>query len=158
MGKRKNFYKAMALALCIIVSCGCGTDHELDLNNHEAMKMRDAGVYEVRYHSSRIGYNSSETIGGVLDCISINVNEEMSEEDMLTILDYYELVHNGDISVVDGYKGERDEDYICYAVFYEGNTDNELQRIKYFNNKKVDITDEDEAYFPPPYFRDESED
>ena len=154
MRKKKYFYKAIAMALCITVSCGCGKDLESILNEHEALKMRDEGVYEVRYASCRVGYAGSGIIGEVIDCISINVNQEIGEEDMLTILDYYELVHNEEFDEDGDYKGERDEDYTCYAVFYEGDTDHELQKIKYFNNEKVDITDEDEKYFPPPYFRD----
>lgn len=149
MGKRKDFYKVIVLALCISVICGCG--HEFSLDDHGAMKMRDEGVYEMRYQSSRLHYNG-EINGEVLDRLSVNVNKEMSEEDMLTLLDYYELVHNKD-NKADGRK-ERDEDFVCYAVFFEGDTDNEITRIKYVNHEKVEITDEDKAYFPPPYFRD----
>lgn len=136
---------AVAFVLCLFAGCG----HELDISNNEAVKMRDDGVYDVRYALSGVGFTDKVT-GEVVDRVSINVNQEMDEKDMLKVLEYYELVHNAEYSV-GGYEGERDEDYTCYAVFYDGDTDNEITKIKYFNHEKVEITDEDKGYFPPPY-------
>lgn len=142
---------AVAFVLCLFAGCG----HELDISNNEAVKMRDDGVYDVRYTSSVVGF-TGDIAGEVVDRVSINVYKEMGEDDMINILEYYELVHNAEYSA-NGYEGERDEDFTCYAVFFEGDTDNEITRIKYVNHEKVEITDEDKGYFPPPYFHDETD-
>ncbi len=41
-----------------------------------------------------------------------------------------------------------------YAVFYRGDTDEELKRIKYVDGKSVEITEEDQERFAGPEMRD----
>ncbi len=40
------------------------------------------------------------------------------------------------------YLGERDTDFTCYAVFFNGESDKEIRRIKYFNGEEVTPTEE----------------
>ena len=79
--------------------------------------------------------------------LSVNVQKDMTREEMVSILDYYELVANASF-VGSTYVGEKDSDFVGYAVFFRGETDEELGR-------EAEITEEDKGRFPPPYFHQE---
>ena len=122
------------------------------MNNHKAVKMKDAGVWSYRYEEN-IDASEDEWI-----CrLSINVYEDMSEEDMLSILEYEEFVLNADFVKTENdeikYLGEKDRDFIGYAAFYKGTTDEVIGKYKYKNHKKVDYTEDDEKYFLNPLWK-----
>ena len=51
------------------------------------------------------------------------------------------------------YLGERDTDFTCYAVFFDGESDKEIRRIKYLNREEVTPTEEEEPMFPSSFMR-----
>ena len=69
---------------------------------------------------------------------------------MMEILDYKELCQHSEMDDTGAYLGEKDSTWTCYAVFYRGDTDEELKRIKYVNGESVEITEEDEERFAGP--------
>ncbi len=127
--------------------------HELE-RNHPAVKLYYDGYWEGRYESHWARGGANETIGMNGITLSVNVLKDMTREEMASVLDYYELVANAQF-VGNSYVGERDTDFLGYAVFYRGETDEELARIKYFNGAEAEITEEDKGCFPPPYFHQE---
>ena len=76
---------------------------------------------------------------------------------MLGIMDYYELTRNCKF-VGNEYVGERETDFTCFAVFFRGDTDEEVRRIKYLNGKEVQAADEEENNFPHPEVSTSAED
>ena len=87
--------------------------------------------------------------------LSVNVNKNMSEDDMLEVLDYVKLCLHSEQDDTGAYVGDRDSDWICYAVFYRGDSDEELKRFKHVNGESVHITEEDQAKFAGPELRSE---
>lgn len=141
--------------LCVIVgmvvACitGCQSYQEM-LDNHEAVKMQSDGIWEERYMErleDEPGAEAKRTVR-----LSVNVLKDMTEEQMLDVLEYYELFFN---AVLEGgvYTKERDVDFTCYAVFYRGETDEPIQKFKYVNHESVAITEEDKYQFLSPIFR-----
>ncbi len=148
---RKIYLAATALAfLAIGWAFVFGRSQHMDIvelsDNHPAVKMYREGVWRGRYERCYINDATDERSV----CLSIDVQEDMSREDMESILGYYELVWNARY-VGDSYVGERDTDFLGYAVFYRGETDEELARMKYFNGAEAEITEEDEERFPRAY-------
>ncbi len=123
-------------------------------DNHPAVKMYYSGYWEGRYESHWATTGANETIGMNGITLSINVLKDMTREEMVSVLGYYELVGNAEF-VGSSYVGERDTDFLGYAVFFRGDTEEELARVKYFNGAEAEITEEDKGCFPPPYFHQE---
>lgn len=142
--------------LCVIVGMvvvcmtGCQSYQEM-LENHEALKMQSDGIWEERYMEQGEDYESGAQAERTVK-LSANVLQDMTEEQMIDVLEYYELFYNalleGDI-----YTKERDADFTCYAVFYKGETDEPIRKFKYVNHESVIITEEDEYQFVSPIFR-----
>lgn len=160
MKKYGKVYKIATVAVFLMIGAvfTIGRNKQVDItelaHNHHAMKLYEDGAWEWRYESSwaQGGGNATEEVKGIT--LSVNVLKDMTREDMVSILDYFELVGNAKY-VGDTYVGEKDTDFIGYATFFQGDTDEEVARVKYMNGKEAEITEEDEGRFPPPYFRPE---
>lgn len=144
---RKSFLVLLFLTIVTWALCSCGG--KVDINNHNAVKMEDEGIWGCRYNESSINDNDE-----MICRLSINVYKDMSEEDMLDVLEYYELQLNAEYEEMSSgakkYVGERDSDFICYAVFYKDTTDEVVGKYKYMNRKVADYTESEEKYFLNP--------
>ncbi len=152
--KMQKYLYAMFAALCLVVfSAGCqGTDKYNEiLDNHSAVKLYQDGIWKPRYTSDTAEY--TDRIKSKTTFVSINVLGELTEENMLEIMDYYEFTRNAYFGSGTKYLGERDTDFTCYAVFFQGETEEEIRRIKYYNREEVAQTEEDEPMFPSPVMR-----
>lgn len=130
--------KILSLSLCLLLLCflpGCG---ETTMDNHKALALEEEGTWEERYSVDYMDPNKPYAK------VSINVLKEMSEEEMLTILDYYRL----ELQTVDS--EIKEEDAVVYGVFYKGDTDEEVARFKYVDGESVEIKEEEQSYFPAP--------
>ncbi len=137
----------MICVLPAVLCAGCGTrDLGKMISDHKAEKMYDEGVWEERYGH----WTMKEEIGEEIFTLSVDVKKDMSEDDMMEILDYKELCQHSEMDDTGAYLGEKDSTWTCYAVFYRGDTDEELKRIKYVNGESVEITEEDEERFAGP--------
>ncbi|MDY3909121.1 MAG: hypothetical protein SOZ48_05255 [Eubacterium sp.] len=139
------------LLLVAVVVSGCGKDFDDLMENHKAQAMREDGVWEERYEQTREdpAVNETQVI------VSVDVKKEMSEEDRMEIMDYLKLQHHSCWDEEGNYLGLKEGDFYCYAVFYRGDTDEEIGKIKYVNEESVEITEDDKAYFPTPEMRSE---
>ncbi len=156
MRKYGKIYKIVTIVILVAIGCIFTIGHfrNKDINDlvesHEAKEMYRNGIWKARYirHSGGTSEETSEWFTAMH--ISINVMQDMTEEDMLTIMDYYEMIYNASY-VGDSYEGEADKDYFCYVVFYRKDTDEEIRRMKYHNGKEEKITEKDNPYdFPSP--------
>ena len=158
MKKYRKVYKVATIAVFLMIGCifTIGHKERLDINelsdNHRAVKMYGDGVWTGRY----VGQFEDYATGNRSICLSIDVRKDMSREDMVSILDYYEMVWNAKY-VGEAYMGERDNDFTGHAVFFRGDTDEEIARIKFFNGEEAEIMEEDEALFPRAYMRSNPE-
>lgn len=140
-----------AVLLTAVVLAGCGKDYEKMLEEHKAVSMQEDGIWEARYEQCKI--NDATDVTTVI--ISVNVMKNMTENDMLEVLDYMELQYNARFDDEGVYQGKKeDAEYICYAVFYRKDTDEEIKRIKYVKGESVEIRGEDEVHFAGPELRD----
>lgn len=149
MQMRIKKMKVCFVILIILLAClisGCGKSYDDILENHAAIEMYRDGVWSVRYISENTIVPSGN-VESVMVQLSVNVDKEMTEEQMLEVMDYYEFTRNA-LFEKGEYKGEQDADYSCYAVFYRGDTDEEIFRIKYQNGKETEPTEEEESVFP----------
>lgn len=136
--------------LAAVLCAGCGTrDMSKMITDHKGSKMYDEGVWEKRYEN----WETKEEIGEERYTISVEVKKDMSEDDMLEVLDYEKLCYHSEMDDTGAYLGDRDTTWICYAVFYRGDTDEELKRIKYVDGESVEITEEDREQFAGPELR-----
>lgn len=145
MRKWKDLFVVGVLA--VVLCTGCGTrDHDKMIQNHKAAEMQSEGIWEERY------IEWTDSVYGKEDaCIlSVNVYKDMSEDDMLDVLDYYKLCLHYETDDTGAYVGGRDTTWTCYAVFYREETDEELKRFKYVDGESVEITAEDEEQFAGP--------
>lgn len=136
-----------ALMMLVCLAGGCGKDYMKMVENHAAIKTYRDGVWGVRYIS--VNEVVSDSAGGVMVQLSVNVNKDMTEKQIMEVMDYYEFTRNA-LFEKDEYKGEQDAEYTCYAVFYRGGTDEEIRRIKYQNGRETEPTEEEESVFPMP--------
>ena len=133
---------------CLASGCGKKSYSEI-VESHAAMKTYQDGLGQVRYISegaNMVGEELTETTV----YLSVDAGKSMTEGQMLEVMDYYELTRNGLFDKNSYYQGERESDYVCYAVFYQGDTDEEIRRIKYRNGKEAEVTEEDSSVFPLP--------
>lgn len=148
MIKWKGFF--MIGILAVVLCVGCGTrDLGQMIEDHKAETMNEEGVWERRYERMK-GHSDEDMI----HILSVNVLKDMSEDDMREVLDYYELCLNSEMDETGAYVGKRDNSFICFAVFYRGDTDEELKRFKYVDGESVEITEEDKEWFAGPELRD----
>ena len=145
MRKWKEIFVVGVLA--VVLCTGCGTrDRDKMIQNHKAEEMQEEGVWEQRYiRSTDSLYGEGDTL-----VLFVNVYKDMSEDDMLDVLDYYKLCMHSESDDTGAYVGERDTTFTCYAVFYREKTDEELKRFKCVDGEIVEITEEDEAQFAGP--------
>ncbi len=149
---------AVVILLSILVF-GCGSEgaekyHAMQ-EKHAATKTYRDGIWKIRYNS--LIHEGTDRLKCVKFYLTVDVIGELTEEDMLDIMDYYEFTKNSQWDVDGNYIGERETDYICYAVFYKGETDEEICRMKYCNREEVQIPEEEQGYFPASYFRSDEE-
>lgn len=139
------------ILLMIFVMTGCYKRYDQILHDHKADKMFEDGVWEYRYQVCQM---DPATDSMVIPC-SINVNQDMSESDMLEVMDYFRIQLHSDMDEEGIWLGISEGDFTVYAVFYKGDTDEVIRKIKYVNGESVKITGEDEAKFPSPDMRSE---
>ena len=142
---KKYMTLCITVMFTIICTVGCGSNSIDDIQNNNE-------EWSVRYIMTT-DTMSTGTVHAVRTDLSVNIYKDMSETDFLNILDYYEGCYNSSYNNNNTYLGERDSDYTCYAVFYKGDSDEVITKIKYKNHEKVPITAEDESYFPKPDWR-----
>lgn len=153
----KDFKSYLCIALAVLClglfSAGCQQKDEYNeiLENHRAVKLFEEKIWWPRYTRDSDEY--TDRIKSKTTFVSINVLGELSEEDMLEIMDYYEFTRNADFGASTRYLGERNTDFTCYAVFFDGESDKEIRRIKYFNGEEVTPTEEEEPMFPSSSMR-----
>lgn len=142
---KKNLWVITAVVLVICSVLGCGyKDYKAMQEKHAATKTYREGMWRIRYNCW------TDSNQGTTFCLSVNVRRDMSEKDMLDIMDYYEFTKNAKFDSNNHYIGERETDYTCYAVFYQGDTDEEIRKIKYYNGKEVEILEKDLYCFATP--------
>ena len=149
-----KFIRIFSLAVLLsILVFGCGSkDYNAMKENHRAVTTYREGKWEVRYNSK--GQQYTDRIKSTTFFLSVDMLEELTEEEMLDIMDYYEFTGNARWDANNHYMGERETDYTCYAVFFRGETDEEICRMKYFNGKEVEISEEEQSLYPKPYMYD----
>lgn len=129
------------------------SEYKKELEAHEAMAMKEEGIWDERYNE--YVYTSAMTSAEL--SVSVNEKKSMTEEQRMTVLDYYEIWLQSmcDVGDSDYYDG----DVTIYAVFYTGDDYEvkETARYKYVNGDIVDIPEEEQYQFPDPIFvnRDE---
>lgn len=148
---------AIVLLLCLAVGCGAkgAKEYSAKQENHAAAKTYREGKWKVRYNSWTD--EGTDELKSTRFLLSVDVIEELTKEDMLDIMDYYEFTKNAQWDVNGNYIGERELDYTCYAVFYKGETDEEICRMKYCNKEEVEVPEEEQGYFPAAYFYSDEE-
>lgn len=138
------------VGLIAVCMTGCQS-YEKMLDNHEAVKMQNDGVWEERYmewwEDEPPGPQSDRTA-----LLSVDVLQDMTEEQMFDVLEYYELFYNA-LLEGDVYTKEREAGFTLFAAFYKGKTDEPIRKIKYVNHESVEITQSDEYQFVSPVFR-----
>ncbi len=152
MGK---YYKLAAaiLAVFFVIGCGIGKkdsvkEYTEKQENHAATKTYREGLWKVRYNCWVQDY--TDRIKSTRFILSVDVLKDLTKQDILDIMDYYEFTKNSQWGEDGAYLGERKADYACYAVFYRGETDEELYKIKYCNGKEEEVREEDKYYFATP--------
>ncbi len=148
MNKFLRIFTIVILLSCLIFGCG-SKDYNAMQEKHAAVKTYREGKWKVRY--DKCVQEGTDRITKTLLYISINVEQELTEEEMRDIMDYYEFTKNAQWDGNNHYIGERETDYVCYAVFFRGETDEEIRRIKYCNREEVEILEEEMSYFPKPH-------
>ena len=157
MNNLLRLFSTVILWSCLIIGCGSMSAEKYNAiqENHAATKTYREGKWKVRYDSMPQQYSGK--IESTTYILSVDVLGELTEEDMLDIMDYYEFTGNAQWDMNNRYLGEKETDYTCYAVFYKGDTDEEIRRIKYLNRKEVEIPEDEQGYFAPPYFYSDEE-
>lgn len=139
----KNLFQLVILAvLCMLCITGC---------QHKAEILKEKGIWEERrevWVQKDLNSDQEEVN------LSISVLRDMTEEEMLQVLDYYEkeiFTDTGAGEKVNFGGNEVEikarEVTMCYAIFYKGNTDEVFKEFKYADGKNIPVTKEDEAYF-----------
>ena len=139
---KKMYQSGILVMFCVLFITGC---------RHKAEVLKDNGIWEERrevWVQKDLNSDQEEVN------LSISVLQDMTEEEMLQVLDYYEkdvFTDTGAGQKVN-FGGEEveikeREVTMCYAIFYKGNTDEVLKEFKYADGKSIPVTEEDEAYF-----------
>lgn len=143
----KKYNVFVLITVMVLMIAGCGKNYKKLIDNHEATVMSEKGMWEERYLESSPKWDN-ENDGGMVLSLSVNVNQDMTEQEMLEVLDYYDLKSHY------MYKGNKNFNDIVtnYAVFYKGDTDEEIMKVKYVNGNKEEYTEEEEYEFASPAF------
>ncbi len=155
MNKFLQIFAVVVLLSSLVFGCG-SKDYNAMQEKHAAVKTYRDGKWKIRYEKRM--QEGTDRITKTMLYLSVNVEQELTEQEILDIMDYYEFTRNAQWDANNHYIGERETDYVCYAVFYEGETDQEFCRIKYCNGEEVEIPEEEQGYFPASYFRNDEED
>ena len=150
MEKRKYILACLAVMCLAWFGAGCGGEEEFTagLEGHKAVKLYLDGVWEPRYASgSAMGSGGKNDSAQVV--LSVDVKEEMEEDEMMEVVDYYRMLALAAYDTGDGL------DFICYAIFFQGDTNEELFRVKCRNGEKAEPAKEDSSIFPLPGMRDD---
>ncbi len=153
---RMKKMKICLVVLIVLLAClvgGCGKDYGKMVENHAAIKTYRDGVWGIRYFFMSTNATTQGKTDSVTVQLTVDVNGDMTEEQMMEVMDYYESTRNAWFDEDGTYKGEQDAEYSCYAIFYRGDTDEEIRRIKYQNGKETEPTEEEESMFPLPGMR-----
>lgn len=146
---KKYLCTAIVLILAAFFIVGCGKKDFFEMKEkHPATKTYRDGKWEIRYGSRTQDY--TDRIKSTTFFMSFDVIEDLTEKEMLDIMDYYEYTGNAQWDMDGQYIGERKTDFTCYAVFFREGTEEEIRRIKYCNWKEVEIPEEEQSYFPKP--------
>lgn len=148
LNKLLRIFPIVILLSSLVFGCG-SKDYNAMQEKHAAVKTYREGKWKVRYNS--LGQEYTDSIKSTTLFLSVDVLEELTEEKMRDIMDYYEFTKNAQWDGNNHYIGERETDYVCYAVFFRGETDEEIRRIKYCNREEVEISEEEMSYFPKPH-------
>lgn len=114
-------------------------DYEQKLQEHEAMVMKQDGIGDERY--MEWDYDTQQKIAVIR--LSAMENKQMTDEERMKILDYYDIKGQSLCWANSDYDG----DVTCYAVFYMGDEFEETARYKYVNGELVDISEDEEYMF-----------
>lgn len=125
------------------------------IESHPAAVSYHDGRWKVRYIATI--HEATDHIKAVRTYVSVDAPEDMTEEEMFEIADYYEFRDNAQFDIDGNYIGPRETDYTCYAVFYRGDTDEEMRRIKYMNGEEVEAIPQEASLFPSPMNRTNQE-
>jgi len=154
--KTKRLISLFIIAMCIFMIAGCGkksltkTDEEIGTNNAadsdeeysdivEEIDMDSfkEGKWKERECSmTNISSSSSEDTCDAK--LTISIYEQLSDEEILSIVKYYweEKFDNGN-----NYNESKVN--FCYAIFYDKDTFDVLNKIKYGKDGSVSLTEED---------------
>ena len=104
----QSFTVIMGMAFLVLFAAGPREERDSYtemVEGHNAFKLFKDGVWEIRYISHMVEY--TDRIKSTTVRLSVNMNRELSEEEMLGIMDYYELTRNCKF-VGNEYVGERE--------------------------------------------------
>lgn len=149
MKKYLQIIIAVVLLSCVVFGCGKkyhgAEEYHAMQENHPATKTYRDGVWKIRYNCWCADQTYNTTF-----LLTVDVQKDMKKQDMLDIMDYYYFTKHAQWDMAGNYMGVRDTDYTCYAVFYKGDTDEEICRIKYFNGEQAKTLEEDKYFFVGP--------
>ena len=148
---KKKFIRLFVLELVILMLCACGKSG-VDIENHNAAIMQKEGIWTERYSTT----TDTGDYKKQFERISINVYKDMSEDEMLEVLEYYELNAPKELNV-DGQLVKL-ENYTCYAIFCKEDLDEIIAKYKYVNGKIENYTDEEEYNFVNPIMKNRNGD
>lgn len=141
----KGYFKVIAIIIVMVfMVTGCSKKESEAIRNHKASLMKENGVWDERF--SQYSCVTSDDSYLVKLSLSVDVITDMTEQDMMEVLDYYELqmqeqtetnIGNGDVVEI-------------YAEFYKQDTDEELMKAKYVNGEIEEYTADEESNFLPP--------
>lgn len=140
----KVYFKAVVIIMIMVfMITGCGKKESKIIRNHKASQMKENGVWDERYSQ----YSNVISDDGYLITMSVSISviTDMTEQDMMDVLDYYELKiqEQTETSIDNGYVIK------IYAEFYKQDTNEELFKAKYVNGKIETYTSEEETNFLP---------
>ena len=149
----KKMIQPGILFLFLLLVTGC---------SHKAAALQENGVWEER---NLAFVHDPENFEEEEVDLSIQVNQEMTENDMLSVLDYYENEVFPEMQVEGSVdfggkmvEVQKRKITMCYVVFYKGETDEVLKEIKYINGQSVPAEKEDADHFTRLKMRDRTED
>lgn len=131
---KKNIVSCIVMVFVMLCLAGC---------QHKAAAMQEDGVWGERCSLFR-----SDDSGETEVRLAFGVYKDMTDEDMLEVLDYYKkeiLIDDPDNGK--GIPCAEDEITVLYARFYKENTYEVLKDIKYSDEKSQSLTKEDESIF-----------
>lgn len=145
-----GFFMLIIAVMFFITGCGKTGEEKFieELENHEAIALYRDGVWEERFEAHFDDH--AGRIAKVQVNLSIVVKKDMTEEDVMKVLDYYELRNNMASGPGGGEVRKRTDNYNCYATFYEEGTDKLLWKYKYHNGEIVTPTELEEGIFVGP--------